>query len=231
MNAPINSIRRDATTAVHRLALFGATRGIGRSVLEQALESGHTVTALVRDPSSFAFDHPRLEVIEGDATNAVDVERTIRGADAVLCGLGASALSRSKVRSESARHIVNAMERRGVRRLICVSVLGAHESRAGLPFFLRYVFFPIYLRRAVADHEAQEQIIRDSGVDWTIVRPPFLKDGPQTGDYAHGFDNDEVGLTLDVSRADVADFMLHQIASADYVGRAAGISYRKAAAR
>lgn len=112
-----------------------------------------------------------------------------------------------------------------VRRLICVSVLGAHESMAGLPFHLKYLLFPTYLRRPLREHEAQERIVRASGLDFTIVRPPFLTDGPATGRYTHGFVSGQEGLTLDISRADVADFMLRELEAKAYVGEAAGISY------
>jgi len=211
-----------------RLAILGATSGVGRQLVLRALDAGHRVTALVRDPARMDIDHDQLTVVQGDANDYAAVLGVVRHADAVLCALGAPALSSSQVRSRGTEHIVRAMNDSGVRRLICVSVYGAGDTREGLPFFLRYLFFPLYLRRAVAEHELQERIIAQSETDWTVVRPPFLTDGPATGAYAHGFANDHQGLTLDISRADVADFMLRQLDDRGYSGRAVGISYRRA---
>ena len=220
--------RTHAAPSRETLAVFGATRGVGLRLVAQALAAGHRVRALVRDPRRFALTHPRLEVLGGDALDPAAVLGTLEGADAVICALGAPALSRSKVRSEGTTRIVRAMEETGQRRLICVSVLGARESREGLPFFLRYVIFPLYLRRAVAEHERQERVLEESGLDWTAVRPPTLTDGPPTGAYAFGFEPPEMGrLTLDISRADVAHFMLEELGADAHVGRTVGISYRK----
>ena len=208
------------------LAIFGATGGVGRAVVARALSDGHRVIALVRDPARLAACDG-LTVLQVDACDAAAVHRAVEGADAVLCCLGAPALSRSTVRSEGTRNIVTAMAATGVTRLVCVSVLGAAESHDILPFFLRYLFFPLYLRRAVADHEAQERIIAESDVDWTVVRPPHLTDGPGRGHYTHGFGNDAADLSMTISRADVADFMLRQLSSPQYSRAAAGISDRK----
>lgn len=210
----------------HRITVFGGTRGVGRQVVEQALEAGHQVTVLARDPSRMDRKHPHLEVVAGDALNELDVARAIRGSDAVFVALGAPALSTSRIRSEGTRTIVHAMESLGVRRLICLSLLGAGESRKRLPFFYRWVIFPTYLRRPVADHERQERVVAASSLDWTVVRPPNLTDAPRTGDYEEGFDGLD-GLSLSISRADVADLMLRELESPRYLRRTVGIAYRK----
>lgn len=217
------AVRASACPA--RLAVFGATGGVGRELIALALQAGYDITALARDPAR--LDDAQQRVVAGDATDYDAVRRTVTGADVVICALGAPALSRSKVRSDGTRQIVRAMEDEGVKRLICLSVLGAGGTREGLPFFLRYVIFPLYLRRAVAEHETQEAIIRKSGLDWTIVRPPTFTDGAVTGNYAQGFDNDMAGLSLKISRADVADFMLRQLGTDAHVHQSVGISYRK----
>ncbi len=206
------------------LTVFGATRGIGESVARQALDAGHPVTVLVRDPSRLTLRHPGLTVVQGDATNPPDVRRAIAEADAVVVALGAPALSDSRIRSEGTRVIAEAMEERGLRRLVAVSVLGLGDGRDSLPFFLRYVIFPTYLRRPVAEHAAQEAILEASDLDWTAVRPPNLTDGPRTGRYVHGFGADFSGVRMDVSREDVADFILRQVGSDAYVGRAVEIA-------
>ena len=214
-----------STSPARHLALFGATRGIGRHVVELALQSGHRVTALARDPAALAIRDDRLRVVQGDATDPAAVARVVAGTDAVVCALGAPARSRANVRSRGTEAIVRAMAQQGVQRLLCVSVLGAAETRQELPWFLRYLFFPLYLRRAVADHEAQERMIADSSLRWTIVRPPHLTDGPRTGVFQHGEGSGGGAWSLKISRADVAGFMLDQLDRDEYVGRRVGVSY------
>jgi len=219
-----NTNNSDKTTN-NTLAIFGATGGVGRAAVEQALEAGHRVRALVRGSADrLGVEHPNLTILSGDVTDELAVSRTLEGVNAVICCLGAPAMSKSKVRSAGTEVIAQAMKSAGIERLLCVSLLGAQESRKELPFFLRYFLFPFYLRRPAADHETQEQIIEATDLNWTIVRPPFLTDGPATGDYAHGFIKNR-GLTLKISRADVADFMLREISSSDYSHRAVGLSY------
>ncbi len=209
----------------HHLAVFGASRGVGRAVLEQALAAGHRVTALVRSPGTIE-PHPNLVVHVGDALNASDVAQVVSGTSAVVCALGAPALSRSTIRSEGTRLILDAMEAHGVSRLVAVSLYGARETRSALPPFLRYVFFPLYLFRAVREHEQQEDAIERSGLAWTIVRPPHLSDGPRTGRYEWGFDVDDIDrMSLKVSRADVADLIMHSLTDDSRVGRALAVSY------
>ena len=105
------------------------------------------------------------------------------------------------------------MQTHGIRRLICLSSLGVGDSRENLNFLWKYLMFGILLRRAYADHVAQEQAARESGLDWTIVRPGAFVDGGITDTFRHGFSQDTKGLKLKISRADVAGFMLGQLAS------------------
>ncbi|MEQ9075283.1 MAG: SDR family oxidoreductase [Sandaracinaceae bacterium] len=213
--------------SVRHVALFGGTNGIGRAVLDQALDAGLAVTALARDASKLA---PRdgLRVVQGSATDPDAVAATLAGVDAVVCALGAPALSRSKVRSEGLRAITDAMAELGIRRVAVVGIMGAGASRAKLPFFLRRVLFPTYLRRPVQEHERQEAILRESDLDWTVVRPPNLTDGPRTGDYAHGEVEDWSTLSIAISRADVADLILGALRGGHYVRQTPIISYRAA---
>jgi len=212
------------TAQPRRLALFGATGGVGRRVLDLALAEGHHVVALCRDPSRLDVAHDRLTVVEGDVLDPDAVARVVGACDSVLVALGAPAMSKSRVRSEGTAVIVRAMQRTGVRRLLCVSVYGAAETYADLPWLYRHVIFPLYLRRAVADHERQEAIIADSDLDWTIVRPPNLTDGPRTGRYDAGFGSMQ-GRSLNISRADVADLMLRELATGQHAGQRVAISY------
>jgi putative NADH-flavin reductase len=208
-----------------RLVVFGSTGGTGRHLLEQALDQGHAVTAHVRNPEKLGgLEHANLSVSRGDVLDAEGVERVVAGQDAILCAIGAGP-ERTTLREDGTRNIVAAMERTGVSRLLCLSSLGVGDSRANLPFFTRYVIVGIFLRHAFADHERQEAVVTKSSLDWTIVRPPHLKDGPRTGSYRHGFPPTDRNIRAWISRADVADFMLSQLLDETYIRRAPGVSY------
>jgi putative NADH-flavin reductase len=151
------------------------------------------------------------------------VREAVGGQDAVLSAIGAGA-GRTTLREDGTRNIVDAMEAAGVRRLISLSSLGVGESRANLGFFTKHVIVGLFLRHAFADHERQEAVVRRSGLEWTIVRPPHLKDGPRAGDYRHGFEPTDRTIKGWITRADVADFMLKQVADRAYVRQAVGVS-------
>lgn len=205
-----------------KIAIFGATGSVGREAVKQAIEDGHAVTAFVRDPAKLGIEDANLRVVEGDVMNA-PVEQAVRGQDAVLCILGAG--RKGNVRSEGTRNIITAMEKTGVRRLICQSSLGVGDSSGNLNFFWKYIMFGMLLREAYADHVRQEEFVKQSGLDWTIVRPAAFTNGPRTGKYRHGFSGVALGLTLKISRADVADFLLKQLSDDTYLRKAPGLSY------
>lgn len=205
------------------LALFGATGGTGRAVLQKVLDDGHRVRVLARRAGALP-EHPNLQVIQGDVMDPVIVRRTLLGCSAVVVCLGAPALSRSLVRSEGTQVIVDAMRLEGIDRIVCLSLMGANESRSRLTPFLRYVVFPTYLRRPTKDHERQEDILRASGLDYTIVRPPHLTDDEARGEYVHGFGDDTSGINFHISRADLASFMLAQVNASTYRKAAVCIS-------
>jgi putative NADH-flavin reductase len=207
-----------------RLTVFGATGGTGRLLVQQALDAGHDVTAFVRDAARLGLEHERLGVVVGDVMDPAAVEDAVRDRDAVLCAIGAPASDRSRVRTRGTGVIIDAMERAGARRLVCLSSFGVGDSRARLPLHLRYLIVPLFLRHAFADHETQEARVRESDLDWTIVRPPHLKDGPHTGAYRHGFDAVPREVRLVITRADVADLMLRVAADGSHVREAVAVS-------
>jgi putative NADH-flavin reductase len=103
--------------------------------------------------------------------------------------------------------------------------MGVGDSRSNFGFITKYIIVPIFLRHAFADHAKQESVIRMSSLDWIIVRPPHLKDGPRTGKYIHGITPGDRGIKGAISRADVADFMIKQLTEDTYLRQAVGISY------
>lgn len=208
-----------------RLLVFGSTGGTGRELLIQALDQDHSVTAYARDPAKIEdIQHSRLTVVRGDVLDAATVESAIAGHEGILVTIGAGSI-RTTLREEGTRNIVEAMQSTGVKRLICQSSLGVGDSRTNLPFFTKYIIVGIFLRHAFADHELQEAVVRQSSLDWTIVRPSQLKDGPRTGVYRHGFSTTDKRIKKWISRADVADFMLKQLVDDTYLHQAPGVSY------
>ncbi|PLX91817.1 MAG: epimerase [Desulfuromonas sp.] len=208
-----------------KLIIFGSTGGTGRELVKQALDQGHNVTAYARNPSKIEdLEHPNLEVVIGDILDLVSVEKAIEGNDAVFITIGAAA-NRTDIREVGTRNIVQAMQKSGVKRLVCQSSLGVGDSRSNLSFFTKHIIVDIFLRHAFADHERQEEVVGKSVLDWVIVRPPHLKDGPRTGNYRSGFATTDGQIKGWISRADVADFMLKQISNDSYLHKAPGVSY------
>lgn len=208
-----------------KLLIFGATGSIGRQLVQQALEQGHIVTAFVRDRAKLDVQHQNLEVVQGDVLNFEEVERAVQGQDAVLCTLGSGQKRTGTVRSEGTRQIIGAMEKLGVRRFICQTTLGVGESQGNLNFFWKYIMFGVLLRPVFADHVKQENYVKQSHLDWTIVRPSAFIDGSRTGQYRHGFPGTDKTTKLKISRADVADFMLQQLTNDAYLHQTPGVSY------
>lgn len=207
-----------------KLIVFGATGTVGRVLVAQALEAGHQVTAFTRSGRVDGPQHDNLRVVRGDVLDPGAVSRAISGQEAVLCALGAG--RKGGVRAPGTANIIAGMKENGVRRLICQSTLGAGDSEGNLTFFWKYIMFGMFLRPAYIDHQIQEQHVRASGLDWTIVRPAAFTDGPRTGTYQHGFSSTASSrLKLKISRADIADFMIAQLRSDTYLQKAPGLSY------
>jgi putative NADH-flavin reductase len=206
-----------------KIIIFGATGTLGRHLIEQALVQGHHVTAFSRDPSALKSEHKNLNAVAGDVFDPEAVSSAIKGHDGVLIALGAG--RKGAVRAAGTKHIIDAMERLGVRRLVCQTTLGAGDSHVHLNFFWKRIMFGLLLRQAMADHEEQEAHIRRSNLDWVGLRPAAFTDGPATGDYKLGFPQSAKGLALKVSRADVANVMLKQMTDDTYLHQFPGLSY------
>lgn len=208
-----------------RIIIFGATGGTGAQVVRQALDAGYDVTAFARTPANVAIEHPRLRLAQGDVLDPAQVASAIAGHDAVVCALGAGPFSRERLRERGTRHIIQAMQSLGVQRLVALSGYGAAETFATLPFMLKRVVVPLYLSRVFQDHEAQERLVRQSGLQWTIVRPPTLTNGEARGEYECAPLLDKTTSKLKISRADVAQFMVAQLQSKAHVHASPAISY------
>lgn len=206
------------------IIVFGATGTTGHAVVQEALERGHTVTAFVRTPSKVTTSHANLAVFQGDVLDMVSVLQAIQGHDAVLVSLGAGL--KGTVRSEGTKNIIKAMQQTHIRRLIVQSSLGVGDSRDNLNFYWKHIMFGMLLRNAYNDHIRQEDYVKQSNLDWTIVRPAALIEGARTsGQYRHGFSPTDKTTALEISIADVAEFMVTQLVDDTYRCGTPGLSY------
>jgi uncharacterized protein YbjT (DUF2867 family) len=207
-----------------KLAIFGATGLTGGLVVSQALEQGHEVTALVRDPSRVSLSNPRLTVLGGSPTAPDDVDRCVRGADAVIhcLGIGGKGDGRpTTLVSDSVKVVLAAMAKHGVPRIVCMSNVGAGGSgtwfanRVVIPLFLRWLL-PI-----IEDKDRMEGALRASSVEWVSVRLPSIVEGPEK---RLRISEDGRGLRLTVTASSTARFLLQQVTSPEWVRSAPSIS-------
>lgn len=202
-----------------KLSIIGASRGIGRKVVSEALERGHTVTAMARSMETATADPENLTTLLGDATNATDVAAAIDGADAVILTLGlprdASVLKPTTLFSDATRTLIAAMETNGIKRLLTVTGFGAGDSAEKLSTPERLAQKAL-LGRAYADKDLQEQLIRDSALDWTIARPGILSDNRKSGAYKVLVEKETWRNGL-INRADVADFLVSAAEQASHI--------------
>jgi putative NADH-flavin reductase len=211
-----------------RLTIFGATGGTGTQLVRQALEEGHDVTAVVRDPARLDVPaHERLEVVTADVRDPGAIGPAVEGADAVLSALGPRGRGRTTICSDGARAIVEAMGKAGVRRLLVVSAAGPFPD-AGDGLVVRSVIKPIVLERlmkdAFDDMRRCEEEVRGTALDWTILRPPQLVDKPATGRYRTATDLNLRGGRK-ISRADLAACMLGLVADDASVHHHVSVAY------
>lgn len=208
-----------------KLLVIGATGGTGREIVRQALDQGHEVCAFARNPASVNIRHERLKVSQGDVLDAASVEKAVKGQDAVLSALGHNRFFfPSSILSKGTANIIEAMKKHGVRRLICETSLGISDARGKLGLYYTLFVIPVITFWYFRDKVKQERLIKESGLDWTIVRPGQLTNGKQRGKYRHGPDVGHYILTLTISRADVADFMIKQVTDKKYLHQTPGVA-------
>lgn len=203
-----------------KLVVFGATGPTGRELVSQALEQGHEVTAFARRP--VPIDNVR--VVQGDAMrDPYSVAEALHGQDAAVSALGlGKVLIPNRFFQRSIENIVPAMERAGVKRLVWMSSYGVGDTARDAPLPLRILYSTV-LSAVFSDKEKGERTLRASTLDWTIVYPTTLTDGPRTGSYRAGEQLTLEGMPS-ISRADVAHFMLRELVDNAYVKRGVVLS-------
>lgn len=215
-------------THPRNVIVFGATGSIGRLAVAELLARGHAVTAFARRPEALALSHPQLTLRAGDVTDPGAVRAALAGQQAVLITLGSGKALRSDVRATGTLTVIRAMQAAaplgGPRRLICQSTMGAHDSWANLNFYWKRIMFGGLLRAVFRDHERQEDMVRASGLDWTLVRPSAFTDGPAEAPFLEDVPADRQGLALTMPRAALARFLARLSTSDRYLHRTVGLS-------
>jgi putative NADH-flavin reductase len=206
-----------------KIVVFGATGRSGLPFVEQALEQGHTIVALARSPEKMPITHDRLQVVKGDVTDANAVDQAIAGADAVVSVIGHTKETPRDMQVKAAQNIVGAMKKHGLRRVIVMTGAGVPDAADQPKFFDNLMRFMLKTINGdvLQDSLNYAEVIRNSGLDWTIVRVPMLTDGAPTGNLRVGVAG-TIGPRL--VRADGATFILKQLADAAYVGKSPAIS-------
>ena len=206
-----------------KLLVIGATGPTGREIASQALTRGHAVTALVRNAANAAFAPP-IQMAVGDVLDPTSLKKALAGQTAVICSLGSSVSGPFKemtLLSQGTRHLVAAMHAQEVRRLVCITGVGAGESLGHGPWYYNWLIQPLLLRGVYVDKTRQEEIVRRSGLDWTLVRPALLTNRPAKGPGAVRALTQLTGTQVGtISRADVAAFCLQELDDRRYLGQA-----------
>lgn len=192
-----------------KIIVFGANGGIGSKVVEQALEAGNQVTAVVRRPSSITIQHPQLKVVQGDVLKYETIQAPMVGQDAVISALGISKDEPTTLYSGGIANIIRAMQANGVQRLMCISASGLDPGPLYQKIIAKLFLWPA-LKYMYTDLVRMEAIVNASSVNWTIVRPPRLTDKARTGQYKIAV-NKHLPNGLMLSRADTADYMLKHL--------------------
>lgn len=206
-----------------KLVVIGGSSGVGLECVKEALSRGHEVTMFARSASRSAISHERLRTVDGDALVTMDVIEGVSGADAVMQTLGVPfnlKLFTGPITlfSESTKVLLNAMHSEGVSRLIALTGFGTGDSKVAVSALERPGFNLVF-GKAYADKSQQEQMIKSSGLDWTIARPGVLRNGAKTGKYRVLTDPENWRNGV-IRRADVADFMVGAAESSNHVGQA-----------
>jgi putative NADH-flavin reductase len=206
-----------------RLFILGATGGIGRAILDQGLRRGHSMTAFVRSPQKL---EPRdgLTILKGDPRHVDELRASIPGHDAVLSALGPPGPGPTTLHRDCARTTLNAMEASNVRRLLAVSAAVLFRDQG----FVFWLFRSTLLRNIADDTEGMERLLQASGVDWTVVRPPRLTNGPLTERYLVA-DGSMPRGGLSLARADVAHFLLNEVEEGRHLRAIVGMAGGKRA--
>ncbi len=208
------------------IIVFGASGGVGRQVVTQALDKGYTVTAIVRNPAAFELEHPNLTIGKGDVMQPGSFLDAMRGQEAVISAIGSGNLNPTTVYSQGMRNIIAAMRIRSVPRISAVSAGGLYvnDTMGPLRRFLVKNVLQRILREPYDDLRIMEHELRETELQYTIVRPPRLTNKPLRGEYRSAI-NTHLQNPSSIARADVAHFLVSQLSNSQTFKTIVEIAY------
>jgi uncharacterized protein YbjT (DUF2867 family) len=205
-----------------KILVLGASRGTGALCVKAALAKGHAVSAFSRTPAKLDVTHPALKKVAGDFHDAASVHGAVAGHDAVIICASPGSLGAIKEKpdyfSRGTKHCIDAMKEHGVKRLVLLSAHGVGESKPAQSWFQRTFLIDRLLKGFFRDHDVQERLTRESGLDFVIARPTRLTNGNAKGRYV--CTTELVSVPQSISRADVADFLVEACESTTWIGKA-----------
>lgn len=212
--------------SILNITVLGANGGIGNQVVLQALEAGHKVTAILRTPGKLKITHPNLQIVQGDILKPDALDQHLENRDVVISAIGKNSLKKTTLYSQGNRNLICAIKKAGTSRAFFISASGLEINPTHsilVKFATKFILQPL-LKNMYADLWLMEKIIKESNIEWTIMRPPKLLDSPVTGNYrttTGGFlDNG-----LKISRADVAHFIVHNLTNETIIRETVEIAY------
>jgi len=214
------------TTSPLDIFIIGANGGVGKQAVTTALQAGHRVTALLRNPANLTLTHPKLQIVKGDIMRSYTFEKYLEYKDVVISAIGNNMNKPTTLYSEGSRNLIQAMKRMGVDRAFFISAAAIEISPAQsfvVRLLTKYVIQKLF-GHGYADQRIMERLIKESDINFTIVRPPKLNNKPQTGNYRYAV-NSFLKNCLSISRADVAHFMINNIHNEDTFKATVEIAY------
>ena len=200
-----------------KVLILGAAGKTGRLVLEKAVAAGHKVTALIHEHKEDEIYPAEVDVVAGDVRNPSRLDQVMTGQEAVIDVIGGTKpFLETDLETSSAKVLIDVMKREGVKRLIVVSAMGVGDSKEHAGFFYEHLLMPLFLSGTTRDKGRMEGEVSSSGLDFTIVRPPLLRDSDATG-HVHVVAGPEKAHTI--TRADLAQFLVDQLSSSQYAGQ------------
>lgn len=208
-----------------RITVFGATGHVGSLFVEEALKAGHEIVAYVRNPKKMRIQNAKLFFVQGDLENAEKIDEAIKGADAVVSVVGPLGRQEKLIFAPAYKSIITSMKKHGVKRLIALGTPSVPDAHDRFNFIFWALTFGVgfLIHKGYTDMKTLGQDIRESGLDWTIVRVPLLTNRSKQGNVKVGYFGN--GVTwFRLTRADFADFLLKQLTDRTYIGKAPAIS-------
>lgn len=208
-----------------KIIVFGATGHVGNLFVEEALKAGHEIVAYVRNPKKMRIQNPKVFLVVGDLDNAEKIDEAIKGSDAVVSVIGPLGRQDTLIFAPAYEHIIESMKKQGVKRLIALGTPSVPDAHDRFNFIFWALTFGVgfLIHKGYTDMKTLGQDIRESGLDWTIVRVPLLTNRPRKGSVKVGY----FGAGVDwfrLTRADFADFLVKQLTDRTYIGKAPAIS-------